>query len=85
MFVEAASAPAPEVTKKPGFLYPKCVVGFAIRVEKDQKSKENFDKKIGVALFFLRSHIDKESCFLPLAANKMLGPIKEKQDMPYFR
>jgi hypothetical protein len=31
-FAEAASAPAPEVAKKPGFLYRKCIVGFAIRV-----------------------------------------------------
>jgi hypothetical protein len=33
-FAEAASAPAPEVAKKPGFLYQKCIAGFATRVEK---------------------------------------------------
>ncbi len=44
LFVEAASAPAPEVAKKPGFLYQKCVVGFGIRVEKGQMLIENFYK-----------------------------------------
>jgi hypothetical protein len=85
-FTEVASGPsALEAIKKQGFLYRKCVVGFAIRVDKGQKSKEYFDKKIGEALFFLRSHTKEESCFLPLEANKTLGPIKEKQDIPYFR
>ncbi len=84
--MEVTSAPSPlKAINKQGFRYQKCVVGFAIRVDKGQKSKENFDKKIGEALFFLRSHIDKVSCFLPLEANKTLGPIKDKQDMPKFQ
>jgi hypothetical protein len=84
-FAEVASAPAPEVVMKWGFLYQKCIVGFAIRVDKGQKFKENFDKKIDKALFFLQSHIDEEACFLPLTVDKTLGPIKEKQDMPKFQ
>ncbi len=84
--MEVASAPSPlEAVKKQCFQYQKCIVGFAIRVDKGQKSKENFDKKIGEAIFFLRSHINKESCFLPLEVNKTLGLIKEKQDMPKFQ
>ena len=75
----------PETSKKEGVVYQKCVVVFAIRVDKGQKSKENFDKKVGEALFFLCTHIDEESCFLPLLANKTLKPIKEKSDMPKFQ
>jgi hypothetical protein len=82
---EVLALPSSETTKKHGFTYQRCVVGFTIRVDKGQKSKENFDKKVGEALFFLRSHINKESYFLTLAANKTLGPIKEKQDMPKFQ
>jgi hypothetical protein len=85
-FTEEVSPPlVSETTKKQGVTYQKCIVGFTIRVDKGQKSKENFDKKVGEALFFLRSHINKESCFIPLAANKTLGSIKEKQDMPKFQ
>jgi hypothetical protein len=87
-FAEAVSAETPlqpETSKKEGVVYQKCIVGFAIRVDKGQKSKEIFDKKVGEALFFLRTHIDEESCFLPLSANKILGPIKEKSDMPKFQ
>jgi hypothetical protein len=62
MFVEVALAPSPlEAVKKQGFQYQKCIVGFAIRVDKGQKSTENFDKKIGEALFILKSFIDEES------------------------
>ncbi len=87
-FAEAVSAETPsqpEASKKEGIVYQKCVVGFPIRLDKGQKSKENFDKKVGEALFFLCTHIDEESCFLPLLANKTLGPIKEKSDMPKFQ
>jgi hypothetical protein len=60
-FVEVASPPSPlEAINKQGFQYQKCIVGFAIRVDKGQKSKKNFDKKIREALFFLRSHIDED-------------------------
>jgi hypothetical protein len=87
-FVEAVSAETPlqpETSKKEGIVYQKCIVGFAIRVDKGQKSKETFNKKVGEALFFLCTHIDEESCFLPLLANKTLKPIKEKSDMPKFQ
>jgi hypothetical protein len=33
----------------------------------------------------LHTHIDEESCFLPLSANETLGPIKEKSNMPKFQ
>jgi hypothetical protein len=44
LFAEAASDPAPAVAKKPGFLYQKCIIGFAIRVEKGQKLKKLHQK-----------------------------------------
>jgi hypothetical protein len=87
-FAEAVSAETPlqpETSKKEGVVYQKCIVGFMIRVDKGQKSKENFDKKVREALFFLRTHIDEESCFRLLSANKTLRPIKEKSDMPKFQ
>ncbi len=85
LFAKAASAPAPEAAKKPGFLYRKFVVCFVIRIEKGQKSKENFDKKVGKALTFLKQHNDPEACFLPIKLEKNLGPIKDKADLPKFQ
>ncbi len=81
----AASDQAPAVAKKPGVLYRKCVVGFAMRVEKGQKLKENCDKKVGKALTFLRQHINSEACFLPIKPDKNLGPIKKKSDLPKYQ
>ncbi len=84
-FGEVASIPPLAAMPKPEVQYNKCVVGFAMRVDKGQKLKENFDKKVGEALTFLRLHIDPEACFLPLNNNKNLRPFKEKLDLPKFQ
>ncbi len=53
--------------------------------KKGQKSKENFDKKVGEALTFLRHHFHPEACFLLIKPDNNLGPIKEKSDLPKFQ
>ena len=43
----------------------KCIVGFAIRVDKGNNAKGGFDKKISEGLTFLREYLDKAACILP--------------------
>jgi hypothetical protein len=58
--------------------YNKCVLAFAIRVDKGKDTKAGFDKKIVAALSFLQTYIDKE-------LDSSRSPIKEKADVPAFQ
>jgi hypothetical protein len=84
-FVEAASKGAawrPEAKVK----YNKCVVAFAIRVDKGKDTEAAFDKKIVADLSFLQNYIDKHAAFFSIdASDSSRPPIKEKADVPAFQ
>jgi hypothetical protein len=85
MFAEATSKgalgkPEPEVK------YNKCVVAFAIRVNKGTDTKVDFDKKIVDALSFLQTYINKYATFFSIdKLDSSRPPIKEKADIPAFQ
>ncbi len=85
MFAEAASKGASR-KPEPKVKYSKCVVAFAIRVDKEKDTKAGFDKKIVAALSFLQTYINKHVAFF--STNKLdlsRPPIKEKADVPAFQ
>jgi hypothetical protein len=53
-----------EVVKEKPFTYKECVVGFAIRVNKGNNTKQAFDKKLMEGLKFIQKYVDKRACFL---------------------
>jgi hypothetical protein len=61
-FAEAASMGA-SWKVEPKVKYNKCVVAFAIRVDKGKDTKVGVDKKIVTALSFLQTYIDKHAAF----------------------
>jgi hypothetical protein len=64
-FAESASKGAPrklEATVQ----YNKCVISFAIRVDKGKDTKAGFDNKIIVGLSFLQNYIDKHAAFFSI-------------------
>jgi hypothetical protein len=63
----------------------KCIVGFAIRVDKGNNTKGGFDKKLTEGLLFMQTHIDKHASFHPIGKNRSAKPIKEKSDMPKYQ
>jgi hypothetical protein len=63
----------------------KCVVGFAIRVDKGNNAKGGFNKKIAEGLSFLREYLDKAACILPSGKDQRLNPIKMKADLPKYQ
>jgi hypothetical protein len=63
----------------------KCVVGFAIRVDRGNNAKGGFDKKISVGLAFLQEYLDKAACILPSRKDQRLNPIKTKVDLPRYQ
>jgi hypothetical protein len=62
----------------------KCVVGFAIQVDKGNNAKGGFNKKISEGLAFLCEYLDKAACILPSGKDQRLGPIKTKSDIPKY-
>jgi hypothetical protein len=62
--------------------YKKCIVGFAIRVDKGNKTKGGFDKKLLEGLTFMQTYIDKHASFYPIGKDQTTRPIEEKTDMP---
>jgi hypothetical protein len=63
----------------------KCVVGFAIPVNKGNNAKGGFNKKITEGLSFLREYLDKATCILPSGKDQRLNPIKTKADLPKYQ
>ena len=63
----------------------KCVVGFAICIDKGNNAKGSFDKKISEGLTFLREYLDKAACILPSGKDWQLSPIKTKADLPKYQ
>jgi hypothetical protein len=84
-FAEAAgkgTAQRPKAEVK----YNKCVVAFAIRVNKGKDTKAAFDTKIVAALSFLQNYINKHAAFFSIdALDSSRPPIKEKADVPAFQ
>lgn len=74
-----------EVAKEKPIAYKKCVVGFAIRVDKGNNTKLAFDKKLMEGLEFIQQYVDKRACFLPHEKDKKLEPIRAKNDMPKYQ
>jgi hypothetical protein len=84
-FAEATSKgvsrkPEPEVK------YNKCVVAFAIRVDKGKDTKAGFCKKIVASLSFFQSYINKYAAFFSINESvSSRPPIKEKADLLTFQ
>ncbi len=84
-FAEAASTPA---TQEPAtkVTYNKCVVSFAIRVDKGKDTKAGFDKKVITGLSFIQTYIDKQAAFFAIdKSDSSRPPIREKADLPAFQ
>ncbi len=65
--------------------YKKCVVGFAIQVDKTKDTKGDFDKKLNEGLAFMQTYINQHTSFHPINPGSALKPIKEKGDFPKFQ
>jgi hypothetical protein len=65
--------------------YKKCVVGFAIRVNKENNMKGGFDKNIIEGLNFMQTYIDKHASFHLIDKDQTTKPIREKTDMPKYQ
>ena len=63
----------------------KCVVGFAIRVDKGNNTKGGFDKKLMEGLNFMRTYIDSHAAFFPIGKDQTEKPIREKAEMPKYQ
>jgi hypothetical protein len=63
----------------------KCVIGFAIRVDKGNNAKGVFNKKISEGLTFHREYLDKAACILPSGKYWQLSLIKTKADLPKYQ
>ena len=74
-----------EVAKEKPMVYKECVVGFAIRVDKGNNTKQAFDKKLMEGLEFIQQYVDKRACFLPHERDKNLAPICCRSDMPKYQ
>ena len=74
-----------EVAKEKPTVYKECVVGFAIRVDKGNNTKQAFDKKLMEGLEFIQQYVDKRACFLPHKKDKKLDPIRTRSNMPKYQ
>ncbi len=63
----------------------RCIVSFAIRVDKGNNTKGGFNKKIAEGLAFLREYLDKAACILPSRKDPLLGSIKSKAGIPQYQ
>jgi hypothetical protein len=74
-----------EVVKEKEIEYKKCVVSFAIKVDKTKDTKGGFDRKLYKGLMFMQTYIDQHASFHPISLGSALKPIKEKGDFPKFQ
>ena len=74
-----------EVVKENEIEYKKCVVGFAILVDKTKDTKGGFDKKLNKGLMFMQTCIDQHVSFHPINPGTAFKPIKEKGDFSQFQ
>jgi hypothetical protein len=80
--VTFAEAVEKEATQAQRIKCKKCVVGFAIRVNKGNNTKGGFNKNLTEGLTFMQTYIDKHASFHPIGKDQTAKPIKEKTDMP---
>ncbi len=76
------------VSRKPETVvkYKKCVVAFAIWVDKGKDTQAAFGKKLIAALSFLQTYIDKHAAFFAIDGSDLgRPPIKEKGDLLAFQ
>jgi hypothetical protein len=64
-----------EATQAQRIEYKKCIVGFAIRVDKGNNTKGGFDKKLIEGLTFMQTYIDKHASFHPIGKDQTAKPI----------
>ncbi len=84
-FMEATSTPA---TQEPATKVTenKCILFFAIRVDKGKDTKAGFDKKVITRLPFIQTYIDKHAAFFVVdKSDSSRPPIWEKADLPAFQ
>ncbi len=84
-----AEVTSKQVSRKPDPVvkYKKCVVAFAIRVDKGKDTQAAFSKKLIVALSFLQTYISKHAAFFAIDESDLSRPpIKKKgADLPAFQ
>jgi hypothetical protein len=68
-----------EVVKEKEIKYKKCMVGFAIQVDKTKDRKGGFDKKLNEGLGFMQTYINQHASFHPINPGSALKPIKERE------
>jgi hypothetical protein len=74
-----------EATQAQRIEYKKCVVGFAIRVDKGNNTKGGFDKRLIEGLTFMQTYINKHASFDPYRQGPNCKLIKEKTYMPKYQ
>jgi hypothetical protein len=85
MFAEVACKEAPQKSE-PAVKYNKCVVEFAIQVDKGNNATAGFDKKIVAALSVIQTYINKHAALFPIkGSDPNKRPIKEKADLAEFQ
>ena len=83
--MEAASKPASQGLET-NLTYNKCVVSFAIRVDKGKDTKAGFDKKVISGLSFIQTYINKHAAFFAIdKSDSSRPPIWEKADLSAFQ
>jgi hypothetical protein len=84
-FAEAASKLASQGPET-NFTSNKCVVLFAIRVDKGKDTNAGFDKKVIAGLSFIQTCINKHATFFAIdKSDSIRPPIWEKADLPAFQ
>jgi hypothetical protein len=74
-----------EATQVQQIKYKKCVIGFAMRVDKGNNAKGGFHKKLIEGFTFMQTYIDKHASFHPIGKDQTVKLIKEKIDMPKYQ
>jgi hypothetical protein len=67
-----------EATQAQRIKYKKCIINFAIRVDKGTNTKGGLDKKLTEGLTFMQTYIDMHASFHPIGKDQTTKPIKEK-------
>ncbi len=73
--VTLAETVGKEVVKEKEIKYKKCVVSFAIQVDKKKDTKGGFDRKLYKRLMFMQTYIDQHASFHPISPGSALKPI----------
>ncbi len=80
-----ADAVKKKATQAQCIKYKKCIISFAIRVDKGNNTKGGFNKKLTEGLTFMQTYINKHPSFHLIGKDQTAKPIKEKTDVPKYQ